>query len=297
MFDFDPKELAKAYGDAEGPLGFPMPSEKATLLEKALKEQPEDCRTSFEVDGTEGYLRKALVSDNQDVDDKERTDKAIITNTVLDRYQHVVDPDGVDTAAFSANAQVPFEHMYKALPVGRSLWASRQKSRTPEKNGIVARTLYHTHDFANSVWELVKSGAMPAKSVGLLPMSMRRLNEKDIKSRPELAEHAAETIVIDKSVLLEYSVAVIPVNPTTLTISIQKSLGVKGMLDTVEMIRKAGVMIPKSALDEIKKTEGETPSDPKEELIILATYEPVDIQAEVDKAVRREFARRTGKMF
>lgn len=296
MFEFTQKDLVKAYGDCEGPLGFPMMSEQAKLLEKAMSEQPEDCRTTFDDDDRDGYLRKALVSENQDTDSNERTDKSIITNSVLDRYMHIVETKGIDTSSFMLNPQVPFEHMYKALPVGRSLWLTAQKSRTPEKNGIVAKTQYHKHTFAENVWALIESGALPGKSVGLLPMSVRGLNEKEIKARPELAEHASRILVIDKSVLLEYSVAVIPVNPTTLTTGIKKSLSMDGMLDTVEMIRKAGVAIPKNVLDE-GEAEVEEKSGVDDRVVILSVHEPVNMQVEIEKAVKREFGRLTGKMF
>jgi len=244
--------IEKAYGDCEGPLGFRMPSALAAIAEAAIKALPEDIRTEFSttIGGQKvaGYRRLAVVSSQETLDENnERTDKALIMAESVDRDREVVKADGCNWREFKTNPQVTWNHDYYSLPVGKCMYVVRNKASEPKNNGWVAKTRYHSKPegwdgdwFVDALWGLISTGSLPAKSIGFIPTSMRPVTEKDLKLRPDMAE---ARLVIDKALILEYAVGVIPVNPDALQTAVEKmrTKGVKG-LDHVRS--EMGVVIP-----------------------------------------------------
>ncbi len=238
----------KIYGDCEGPLGFPMKSEQASALEALMKDLPAECKKR-------GLIRRTFVPKAIELDDGERADVSLITTDSIDRDAEVIFPKGVVWTSFLKNPVVTFNHQYGKLPVGRCLWVKRQKQDKKSKgnsaNGWLGKTQYTSRPpadlwpvekawFPDAVWWFVKSGDLPGKSIGFIPLEIRGPTPDEIKARPELAEVRA---VIPKSHALEYAVATVQSNPDTLVQQVAKAKSA-GIGVPAEMLAELGLYIP-----------------------------------------------------
>ncbi len=223
----------KAYGDAMGPLGFPMHSDAAREIETALKNQSADIRNLFSTtikgQKVEGYIRRAKASEFLETDEDSRTDVSLVSTASVDRDFEIVSPNGLDWSQWRKNPIVTFAHIYDALPVGRGLWVKRQKSDTPKKDGWIAKTQYSTIPpdwntgwFPDAVFHMTTEKVIRGKSIGFIPLEIKPPQEADIKKRPDLA---AVSWMITKALILEYAVAPVQSNPDSLVQSVSKSLG------------------------------------------------------------------------
>jgi len=250
------KNAAKAYGDTIGPLGIPMTSETATVVEQLLKDMPAEYKEAVQTpvrmaDGSvqvvEGYGRRAAVAAAQDYAEDERADISFVTTDSVDRDNEVLLPGGANWKQWSKNPRVTFAHRYDELPVGSGLWV--RKHQVKDLSGWLAKTRYVTKPedwggtwFPDAVWHYVKSGDLPGKSVGFIPTEMSEPSEKEIAARPALAGVRG---IIRKYLVLEYAVAPIPSNPDALVESTAKakSLG----MDVPDMLfEEIGLIIPDS---------------------------------------------------
>ncbi len=224
--------LTKCYGNATGPLGFPMRDQVARELETALKEQPEEVKSQFscEIDGkaVPGYVRACKAPAKADVQEGERTDISLISTETFDRDGEVVLAAGLSFKGYLKNPIVPFNHDYHVLPVGRSLWVKRSKNADPKLNGFLAKTKYlskpagWTGDWLpDAVFSVIQQGVMQGKSIGFVPIEVRRPSDRELKARPELEEAGAR--IIAKAAVFEYSVASIAANPDALATAVAKS--------------------------------------------------------------------------
>ena len=222
--------LKRCYGDATGPLGFPMRSDVAKEVEAALKKQPRELREAFrtEINGqmVEGYGRIATTPASVDLDEDSRTDVSLVSTASVDRDREVILPKGLDWSQFRRNMIVPFAHTYNALPIGRALWVRRNKSDKSAKDGWLAKTLYiekppewTTDWFPDAVWWMVLNRVILGKSIGFLPISGGPPKEEDLKRRPEFA---GVRWIVDKAIVLEYSIAPVPSNPDALVTEVGK---------------------------------------------------------------------------
>ena len=227
----------RAYGDAEGPFGFPMPSRMASEVETLYKGLPQDLRDM-------GLQRRTSVAQAIDLHDGERADISLVTNDAVDRDHEVVMPSGGDWSQFRKNPVVTFAHHYDELPVGRALWVKRV---TDEKtNGWLAKTQYTTRPeswdgqwFPDAVWHFVKSGDLRGKSIGFLPLKGSPPEEKEIKARPELA---GVRFIIRKWLALEYAVAPVQSNPDAFVVAAAKARD--SGLPTETILNETGLIFP-----------------------------------------------------
>ncbi len=228
----------KAYGDAEGPLGFPMRSDIASEIEQLMKDLPSDCKEL-------GYRRTCKVPAAMDIKDGERADISLITTDTVDRDNEVMLPGGGDFKQFRKNPVVTFAHRYDELPIGRCAWLHRQKDE--KQNGWLAKTEYTSQPkdwqgawFPDAVWHMVKQKHLLAKSIGFLPLEMRAPEEKDIIDRPELAKVKR---IITKWLALEYAVAPVQSNPDAIVQTIAKAKSV-GLVIPEVIIEEMGLILP-----------------------------------------------------
>lgn len=245
----------KAYGDTEGPLGFPMPSALAKLAEKAIKDMSKELRDEFStvIDGqkVEGFCRSYAQPKGMDFNDAEQSDVSIITSEALDHDDEVVMAGGLDFSTFfQKNMVVPLCHNYKSLPVGRGLWVA--KTKTDSGAAYKAKTRYtprpETHPkelewFPSTVYQFVKCGDLCGKSIGYIPTSFHRPTRDEINKNPTWKD---ATRIIDGGMVLEYSVCPIGVNPEALVESVGK-MRAKGMTVGKDFFDAMGVVIPEQA--------------------------------------------------
>ena len=247
------KTLRKLYGDATGPLGFPMRSDVARAVEAARKEQSADMRQAFSTDvngqTVDGYCRIAKAPSAINIDDDARTDVSLVTTASVDRDHEVVLPKGIDWSQFRRNMVVPFAHTYDALPVGRGLWITRQKSDNPKKDGWAAKTQYTRKPpewggdwFADAVFWMIQEKVLLGKSIGFMPLTGSPPTEDDLRRRPEFA---GVRWIVEKALILEYSVVPVPSNPDALVTQVGKCAAA-GHRWPDAVLNQLGVIVPDS---------------------------------------------------
>jgi hypothetical protein len=243
--------LKRFYGDAEGPLGFPMRSEIAKVVEQALAQQSEDLKSlgctvlmpSGEEQFVQGYLRTFHRAKKVELGDREEV--SWITTDSIDRDFEVIVPKGVDWGQFKKNPVVTWAHDYRALPMGRSLWVVREQAK--KFDGWKAKTRYTSKPetwmgdwFIDAVWHFIKMGDLPGKSIGFIPLAGHAPNSSEVKNRPELAE---VRLIIDKSLALEYAVAPVQSNPDALVAHVAEARS-KGLEIPQRLLEDVGIIVP-----------------------------------------------------
>lgn len=140
-----------------------------------------------------------------------------ITTSALDRYNDIVQPNGVILDNYKGNPVVLFNHnSYSELPIGRNL------DIYAEGDGLVGITQIHSlTSLAADVLKLLKGGFLKATSIGFIPLGwFDRTPNDDEKLYPSWFGETVREYT--KWELLEYSIVNIPANPTAL---IQNSFG------------------------------------------------------------------------
>lgn len=278
-------------GYVEGPLGFPMREKLAREVETVLKEAPKG--EEYE------YRRIAKAPGKIDLAEGSRKDVSTITTDTVDHAREVVYAKGVDRSKY--NGVVPWAHDYESLPVGVCEWIKPNE----EKNGLIAQTRYLDKPegwasdwFADAVFDSMKQGLKLAKSIGFVPLSYRQPTAAEVEKRPELNEGRSAVYIIDRCVLLEYSVVPIPCNADAQLIAISK-----GQKDDAafEAIKAAAKEIAEKGFGQIAgellkpdekaepKPEPSAPPAPEEKAPQVVIVRMVSAEA-IRKAVRERFA-------
>ena len=121
-----------AYGNTEGPLGFPMPGRLARQLDTLHKALPKSKEHA--------YRKVVTAKAPTELNSGERSDVSRVAAESVDRMQEVVIARGMNDSQFQANPLVTLQHAYNLPPVGKSLWRKRVKDG--DLVGIKAKTQY-----------------------------------------------------------------------------------------------------------------------------------------------------------
>jgi hypothetical protein len=207
---------AKAYGSANGPLGFPMLDKQAFALEALLRSLPAEDRK---------LVRQVTTKAPSELLDGERADVSWISTEDIDRDGEIVVARGMNDSQFKANPIVTLQHCYHLPPVGRSLW--RKRTKDGPTIGVKAKTQYpaRPEDWAHEDWQpdtvfaLIKAGLLQGKSIGFLRLKSHAPSSHEIAARPELARVSR---IIDEWLLLEYAVTFLPTNQAALVEAVSK---------------------------------------------------------------------------
>lgn len=154
------------------------------------------------------FVRKGLEVADVQFDEGERAAVSYITTRDIDRDGEIVEPDGADVAAFLKNPVVLWAHDYRSLPLGRAMWIKS------DSKGLIAKTQYASHEFAEKVYQYRKEGMPLAQSIGFVPLEWED-NPSDTKGCRRRYR---------KWALLEYSDVPVPANPEALNIAVSKGL-------------------------------------------------------------------------
>jgi hypothetical protein len=210
----------KQYYDTEGPFGLPMRDQQARQLEALLRQLPRE--KFFEP-------HKALIEKApSELLWGERSDISWISEESIDRQGDIVLAAGMDDSHFRLNPLVTMNHAYWLPPVGTSLW--RQQAADGPLRGIKAKTHYHPRPEAwpadadwpaDTAFTLVQAGLLRGKSVGFLPVKIRRPGQEEIAQNPELSR---VRFIIEKWILLEYSCVYLPAQQHAVVESVSKGL-------------------------------------------------------------------------
>ena len=151
-------------------------------------------------------------------DTEQRCDVSTITSKSVDAEGDIVNPDGLNWERFYDDGS-PVHYAHHSLKVGRALWV-KSKGDT-----IIAKTKY---DAAPSTWskgtpwigdvvfDAIRKGALPGKSLTLLPEEVR-------EPTPEEKALGAKR-VLEKACVMEFSVCRAPVNQDAVVTEICKAL-------------------------------------------------------------------------
>jgi hypothetical protein len=209
--------LAQHYGQAQGPLGFPMLDKQAFALEAILKALPKEEVYAY---------RKALIEPAAiDLSAGERSDVSWISTENPDRMHEVVRCRGMNDGQFRLNPLVTLNHAYWAPPAGKSLW--RRVIKEGDLKGVKAKTYYppRPNQWPEKEWvpdlafALVQADLLRGKSIGFLPTKVHVPDQKEI----DQAGWGKTSLVIDEWILLEYACVYLPAQQNAVVEAVGKA--------------------------------------------------------------------------
>lgn len=164
------------------------------------------------------FVRKGYTMKPEDVSFKEGERAAIdfITTESIDRDFEVIEPNGVDISHYKLHPVVLFGHNYRDLPIGKSAWLKKGKTKSGA-DGLIAKTIYAETPEAERVWQYRRSGFPLAKSIGFVPLEWETYNEEKFRKTGVRRRYT-------KVLLLEHSDVSVPSNPEALEIAVSKGL-------------------------------------------------------------------------
>lgn len=121
----------------------------------------------------------------------------VISTQDVDRDNDTVNPAGWDLSNYRNNPVVLWAHDQRSLPIARAVEVGI------EGNSLVAVAEFATHQFAETVYQMLKGGFLRAVSVGFAPLEYK-INEE------------RRGIDFMRQELLEFSVCPVPANPNAL---------------------------------------------------------------------------------
>jgi HK97 family phage prohead protease len=117
-----------------------------------------------------------------------------------DRDGDILDPRGWDLSAFTQNPIVTWAHDYRALPIAK---CTSIRSTAKGLEAVAEFPPVGLHEFADTVFEMLKGGFLNATSVGFQPLDSEPLGRTPCKR-------------YTKQQLLEFSIVPVPSNPDAL---------------------------------------------------------------------------------
>jgi hypothetical protein len=197
----------KEYGDCLGPLNFPMKDQEAKELEHKLETGEYSPIKICKSDAMEGFFPG------------ERADISIISDSTKDKDGEKLNPKGFNWRTFDRNPIVTFGHNYQIPPIGKSLWHKLiQGSVWKAKTQYIRRPENHPEQkewFPDSIYHMVKEGALPGKSVG----GIVKWREPTAEERKDNVSRVGEEIDV-----FEYSVVPVPSNNNTVVELVSKGV-------------------------------------------------------------------------
>ncbi|MBS1016879.1 HK97 family phage prohead protease [Acetobacter persici] len=173
--------------------------------------------------------RDAIVVKDIDINADEgesRTASFIITTGTPDTDRDIILPDGIDFTYFNRNPVVLWQHDKDQLPVGKCI--SVQKI----DNGWKATVEFISKDispFADTVYQMVKSGFLNAVSIGFLPT--------------DLDPNEYGGLTINKCNLFEFSIVTIPANPECLVVDVNKNIKLTKLKKKIQLYKYNNIQI------------------------------------------------------
>jgi len=196
---------------------------KQVFPERAKKYAQKLHRKADEIE----YIRKAIPMEATElsVEEGERAAIRLVTTPRLDRDEEILLPDGAILDDFRASPSVFYGHDYSSLPIGKDTWIK------PTKRGILAKTQYAQHQFAEDVFQCVKGGFLNSNSVGFIPVERVTSSDKMFDSVVDILEKdygvpreeaAKARNIYTKWIMLEHSDVGVASNAQSLNLAVSK---------------------------------------------------------------------------
>jgi hypothetical protein len=238
--------LKQHYGEAAGPLGFPLLDKQAFALEAILKALPKDEVYAY---------RKALVEPaSMDLSPGDRSDVSWISTENPDRMHEVVRARGMNDGQYRLNPLVTLNHAYWAPPAGKSLW--RRVVQEGDLKGVKAKTFYppRPNQWPEKEWvpdlafALVQADLLRGKSIGFLPTKVHVPDQKEIDRNG----WGKAGLVIDEWILLEYACVYLPAQQNAVVEAVGKAfpetsaelLSALGITKAMDGVKEKAVALP-----------------------------------------------------
>lgn len=152
-------------------------------------------------------VRKIMGVSVKAVDDVNGIITFLGTTPTKDRWNEIVDPQGVILDNYRKNPVFLWAHNYQVLPIGKSL----AEKVTPY--GIEFDIKFDLADqFAKEVYRKYKEGYLQATSIGFIPLEWEDIEDSTGRVR-----------VYRKWELLELSAVPVPANPDALQMALRKA--------------------------------------------------------------------------
>jgi AAA+ superfamily predicted ATPase len=176
------------------------------------------------------FIRKGITIDPEDIEisEGERAAVRLITTPRLDRDNEILIPSGAILEDFQDNPVSLYAHDYTGLPIGSDRWIKKVKE------GLLAKTFYARHQFADDVYNCVKDKHLRASSVGFIPLEsatpedrekFEQLQELLLKDYAVSKDESGKAKNIYSSwILLEHSDVPVPSNQYALNLAVGKNL-------------------------------------------------------------------------
>ena len=177
------------------------------------------------------FIRKGIPIEPKDIIIKEgeRAAVRLVSTANLDRDGEILIPKGVMLDDFRQAPSVLYAHDYKGLPIGSDQWIKTVSQ------GILAKTVYAKHQFAEDVYQCVKDKHLRSNSVGFIPVDFHSMDTdkegfsqcQDVLEKeygiPRDVSGKAKTIY-SKWILLEHSDVPVASNAQSLNIAVSKGI-------------------------------------------------------------------------
>jgi len=175
------------------------------------------------------FVRKGIPIDPENIEIKEGERAAIrlITTPHLDRDGDILIPTGAMLDDFRQSPSVLYAHDYKGLPIGSDTWIKQVRE------GILAKTVYAKHQFAEDVYQCVKDKHLNSNSVGFIPIEAiskesdkkafaewQNVLEKDYGIEKDESDKA--NTIYAKWIMLEHSDVPVASNAQSLNLAVSK---------------------------------------------------------------------------
>lgn len=174
------------------------------------------------------FVRKGIPIDPKDIEVKEGERAAIryVTTPHLDRDSEILIPTGAVLDDFRQSPSVLYGHDYRSLPIGKDLWIK------PTTRGILAKTQYAKHQFAEDVYQCVRGKFLNSNSVGFIPVES--VNQDDKKAFADWQDTLEKEFEIPKDesgkakniytkwIMLEHSDVPVASNAQSLNVAVSK---------------------------------------------------------------------------
>ena len=207
--------MLKEYGTATSPFGFGISEEDARELDDMLEKAEDDI----------SYFRKTS-SNFEFALEKERADVSVITDDSVDLDKEVMDIASINWDIFKKNPHVAYRHDYDMPPVGKCKWFKKFAKIVKAKTLYKARPANLPENeiwFPDAIYEMVKQGYLPGKSIGGVAARVP-ITKEYLIDHPEA--EGAEYIRKNARVY-EYSVVPVACNKNAVVETLAK--GFKGM--------------------------------------------------------------------
>lgn len=161
------------------------------------------------------------------------------SDATVGRDMHTIAPDAWVLDNFNRNPVFLWAHQDDELPVGRV------EDLTTERGRLVGLVRYAEHDFAETVYQLVKGSFLNATSTGWLPLEYRAANDR---KRPGGLDFT-------RVELLEISQVPVPALPTALVTARKQGVDTRPLYDWAERLLDQGdfAVIGKPQLEALRK--------------------------------------------